>query len=106
LESALGLFAKYLPVSSHFERKLKFSENLKQVSESVREAFKWQESFTWEQAAESTARHQDFFFPICFEFDEQPATFQMQTYLFLLTSNTFVWNHSKLNFLAFSKIAP
>jgi hypothetical protein len=106
LESALGLFAKYLPVYSHFEEKLKFSENLKQVSESVREAFKWQESFTWEQATESTARHQDFFFPICFEFDEQPATFQMQTYLFLLTSNTFVWNLSKLNFLAFSKMLP
>jgi hypothetical protein len=75
LESALGLFAKYLPVYSHFEEKLKFSENLKQVSESVREAFKWQESFTWEQATESTARHQDFFFPICFEFDEQPGNF-------------------------------
>ncbi|MDF0552704.1 amino acid adenylation domain-containing protein [Kamptonema sp. UHCC 0994] len=73
LESALGLFAKYLPVYSHFEEKLKFSENLKQVSESVREAFKWQESFTWEQGTELTEKNRELFFPICFEFEEQLA---------------------------------
>jgi len=75
LESALGLFAKYLPVYSHFEEKLKFSENLKQVSESVREAFKWQESFTWEQVTELTDKARGCFFPVCFDFEEQEADF-------------------------------
>lgn len=75
LESALGLFAKYLPVYSHFEEKLKFSENLTQVSESVGEAFKWQESFTGEQATELTDKNRAGFFPVCFDFEEQQADF-------------------------------
>ena len=75
LESALGLFAKYLPVYSPFEEKLKFSEKLKQVNESVREAFKWQESFTWEQVTELTDKTRECFFPVCFDFEEQQADF-------------------------------
>jgi amino acid adenylation domain-containing protein/thioester reductase-like protein len=49
LKSALGLFAKYLPLHFHLEGSLTFSQVLQQVCESVEEMNKWQESFSWEQ---------------------------------------------------------
>jgi non-ribosomal peptide synthetase component F len=49
LKSALGLFAKYLPLHCDLEGNLSFSQVLQQVSESVEEINKWQESFSWEQ---------------------------------------------------------
>ncbi|HEY9706695.1 MAG TPA: condensation domain-containing protein, partial [Oculatellaceae cyanobacterium] len=67
LDSALGLLAKYLPIYSALEETFKFSEILKQTREATEEAFKWQESFTWEQ--------NENFFPVGFEFEEQPATY-------------------------------
>ncbi|MBD2013423.1 amino acid adenylation domain-containing protein [Microcoleus sp. FACHB-53] len=76
LESALGLLAKYLPVNSHLEDKFKFLDVLKQIDESINDAFKWQESFTWEQIpAENEKDLNSSFFPFCFEFDEQPKRY-------------------------------
>ncbi|MEH2375580.1 non-ribosomal peptide synthetase family protein [Nostoc sp.] len=49
LKSALGLFAKYLPLHSHLEGSLTFSQVLQQVRKSVEEINKWEESFTCEQ---------------------------------------------------------
>ncbi|QSJ14562.1 amino acid adenylation domain-containing protein [Nostoc sp. UHCC 0702] len=49
LKSALGLFAKYLPLRSHLEGNLSFSQVLEQVNESIEEINKWQECFSWEQ---------------------------------------------------------
>jgi len=76
LETALGLLAKYLPVACHLEDKFKFSDILKQTSESVSEAYKWQETFTWEQITESNANtFGSSFFPFCFEFQSQPTKY-------------------------------
>src|SRR4028119_422702 len=52
LETALGLFAKVLPLYSHLEPDCKFSDRLQQVNESLGELSKWQEYFSWEQLAE------------------------------------------------------
>jgi amino acid adenylation domain-containing protein/non-ribosomal peptide synthase protein (TIGR01720 family) len=49
LESALGLFAKYLPVQLHLEETSSFIDILQQVNISLCEANKWEECFTWEQ---------------------------------------------------------
>ncbi|MGB7440979.1 MAG: amino acid adenylation domain-containing protein [Coleofasciculaceae cyanobacterium] len=74
LELALGLLSKYLPIYCHLEDQFKFSDVLKQVSESKDEAFKWQESFSWEQIAQSEGNTPGLsFFPVCFEFEEQPV---------------------------------
>jgi amino acid adenylation domain-containing protein/non-ribosomal peptide synthase protein (TIGR01720 family) len=76
LESALGLFAKYLPVYCYLEEEFKLSEILKQTNESIRDAFKWQDSFTWEQIAKSGEDNLRLsFFPLCFEFEEQPVKY-------------------------------
>ncbi|MBE9170902.1 amino acid adenylation domain-containing protein [Pleurocapsales cyanobacterium LEGE 06147] len=85
LESALGLLSKYLPVYCHLEDQFKFSEILKQISESKDEAFKWQESFNWEEIAESDENTpSSSFFPICFEFEEQPAKYSASDISFLI----------------------
>jgi amino acid adenylation domain-containing protein len=74
LKGALGLFAKYLPISCQLEENLRFSEVLQRVDEAVREAYDWQECFDWEQISETTAQVPDsFFFPFCFEFNEQKS---------------------------------
>ncbi|GAB4190120.1 MAG: hypothetical protein Fur006_31930 [Coleofasciculaceae cyanobacterium] len=67
LASALGPLAKYLPIYSSLEASFKFSEILKQTHEAIEETFKWQESFAWEQ--------NENFFPITFEFEEQPTNY-------------------------------
>jgi amino acid adenylation domain-containing protein/non-ribosomal peptide synthase protein (TIGR01720 family) len=74
LESVLGLFAKYLPIASYLEETYTFTEVLSQISESSTNAAKWQESFSWKLICESKEEFSgSSFFPVCFDFEEQPA---------------------------------
>jgi amino acid adenylation domain-containing protein/non-ribosomal peptide synthase protein (TIGR01720 family) len=76
LESALGLFAKYLPINCYLEENYKFIEVLKKISEAKSSAFKWQESFSRELITESNGKRLgSSFFPVCFDFYEQPAAY-------------------------------
>jgi amino acid adenylation domain-containing protein len=85
LESALGLLAKYLPIDIHLEDKFKFLDVLKEIDESINDAWKWQEAFTWEQVAgENEKEVNSSFFPFCFEFDEQPKRYSATGVLFSL----------------------
>ena len=74
LQEAVGLFAKYLPVRSHLDENLRFSELLAKVNEGSREALEWQEYFSWKQLAASNGDEKSP--PYCsasFEFEEEPA---------------------------------
>jgi amino acid adenylation domain-containing protein/non-ribosomal peptide synthase protein (TIGR01720 family) len=73
LESALGLFAKYLPIDCYLEEKYKFLEILNKISETRSSAFKWQESFSQELIKGKPLDSS--FFPVCFDFGEQPAAY-------------------------------
>jgi len=71
LETALGLFAKHLPLSCQVEENLKFYQLLEKVKFSVSEVLKWQEYFTWEQFVASTENYSDkCFLPLTFDFIE------------------------------------
>ncbi|MBD2435868.1 non-ribosomal peptide synthetase [Nostoc sp. FACHB-110] len=70
LKSAIGLLAKYLPLSRDVNQSDRFSDILNKLSNSTTELTEWQESFAWEQITENL------FFPFCFEFTE--ATHQYQ----------------------------
>ncbi len=75
LEPAIGLFTKYLPLDCHLQENCKFSEILEQVTESHREIYKWQESFSWEQlVATNDPSKQAIFFPFCFDFESVSAS--------------------------------
>jgi amino acid adenylation domain-containing protein/non-ribosomal peptide synthase protein (TIGR01720 family)/FkbM family methyltransferase len=74
LEDALGLFARYLPLKTHFERGLRFSELLQRVDSAVAEFEEWQEWFSWDRVAKSTAEATgQRFFDFCFEAANQPS---------------------------------
>lgn len=70
LEEALGLFAKSLPVECRFAGDFRFSEILKQVDETARSAYEWQEYFAVEQSAGKTGGGSNLL--IGYEFGEQP----------------------------------
>ncbi|HEV2765276.1 MAG TPA: condensation domain-containing protein, partial [Pyrinomonadaceae bacterium] len=71
LEEAVGLFARHLPVACRFEADEGLAELLARVSEATGEAYKWQESFTWEgvELPEGATP----FCPFGFDFDEHAA---------------------------------
>ena len=76
IEDALGLFAKYLPVTSHLEERLEFRELLEHLDRSLRTAQDWQEYFSWEQIAGSPSNAPgEPYFPFCFEPEPGPASF-------------------------------
>jgi amino acid adenylation domain-containing protein/non-ribosomal peptide synthase protein (TIGR01720 family) len=73
IKDALGLFARYLPVRCSLERHNQFSQVLRGADNAVRELYKWQEYFAWEQLASASGGGSFSFFPFCFEFAEAPA---------------------------------
>ncbi|MBW4592780.1 MAG: amino acid adenylation domain-containing protein [Brasilonema angustatum HA4187-MV1] len=71
LIEALGLFAKYLPLSCHLEEDYTFTTGLDQVNKSCDDIYEWQQSFAWELIAETQESEiKQPFFPFCFEFEE------------------------------------
>ncbi len=71
MEDALGLFARYLPVESQPEEKAGFIQVLKIADQTMRDAQKWQEYFSWEQISEQSQGATARFFPFCFDFEER-----------------------------------
>jgi hypothetical protein len=57
-----------LPVSCQFEKATTFDEVLAQVSQSVRDCYKWQEYFSWPENGRNAAKEN--FFRVGFEFVE------------------------------------
>ncbi|MBD0388288.1 MAG: AMP-binding protein, partial [Nostoc sp. C3-bin3] len=70
LESALGLFAKYLPLHSHLISTSFFSEVLQKTQDRLQDNHEWQDSFNWEiiKANKDTTTS---CFPFCFDFESQ-----------------------------------
>ena len=72
LEAALGLFAKYLPLSCHLSDELLFSQFLDRIGQFVTEVYRWQECFSWQETSKSDS--QTLFFPVSFDFEEEVTT--------------------------------
>jgi len=76
LHSALGLFAKWLPVRCHFTRNSRYSDILSQIHAAKRDAYEWQEYFLWEGSTVAAGHAgEPAFFPVGFECEERPAAF-------------------------------
>lgn len=74
LETCVGLIAKYLPLSINVKVTSKISDFIYKNNEVIQQLEKLQDYFNWEQVAAlipNTLR----FFPLCFEFEEQPAKY-------------------------------
>lgn len=70
LGTALGLFAKYLPLHTHLTSINSFSEVLQQTQECFQEISEWQDSFNWEQIKQTNKDITESL-PFCFEFESQ-----------------------------------
>ncbi|GEM_PF-1423951 len=72
LETALGLFAKYLPIHCHLEEHYQFNQVLQQVDQSIQEAYKWQDYFDWEFIVKEGGSSEPLF---CFDFEQQTVQY-------------------------------
>lgn len=75
LDSAVGLFARFVPVECEIEETARFLELVDEVSRLLREAERWQECFDWKTAASVTDDNEPFF-PFCFEYLENRASYE------------------------------
>lgn len=72
LQSSLGLFARYLPISCRFEGNLRFTEILRLLEAATQSAEVWQDHFNREMDWSSTDNLPRIL-PIGFDYTEQPA---------------------------------
>lgn len=73
LESALGAFAKYLPLLSDCADGASFNTLLDQVRRDSAEFRNWQDSFSWSILGLDAAAEQGPVFPVLFDYAELPA---------------------------------
>jgi amino acid adenylation domain-containing protein/non-ribosomal peptide synthase protein (TIGR01720 family)/FkbM family methyltransferase len=91
LQEAMGLFAKYLPVTARFREDLRFHELLEATGRSVQETYSWQGHFAEESEGATTASVADATrLPVAFEFEEWPEEFAGGKVRFSLLRQ-FVW---------------
>jgi amino acid adenylation domain-containing protein/FkbM family methyltransferase len=81
LERAVGLLARCVPVGATLDAETRFADALRQASLSVRDAETWQECFSWEHLPKRGAGREEGhtasdFFPVCFEFNAAPPSFE------------------------------
>ncbi len=72
LEDALGLFAKHLPLRCRVSAQMRFVDFVTQVKEIAFDAYKWQESFSWERLGNGTRAH---YTPYAFAFNTYPPSY-------------------------------
>jgi len=76
LRETPGLLAQSMPLKCHLDKQLHFTGLLKQIDEAAREAFEWQEYFGWNSIAEANAAVEAVpFFPVSYEFNQQPVRY-------------------------------
>lgn len=74
LQDALGLFARYLPIRCALEAREPFSGLLERLYAATQEAYQRQEYFIWDNTGDQSDTGSAFF-PLCFEFVEQPTAY-------------------------------
>src|SRR5947209_10675843 len=74
IKELIGLFARYLPLQCHLDRRFRFKELLKSVSESGQRLLKSQDYFDWDKKQQSwldDLQAPISFFSFCFEYVEE-----------------------------------
>jgi amino acid adenylation domain-containing protein len=89
LDAVPGLFARYLPISSEWQKDQQFGGVLAQIAQAASDANEQQDYFDFEQVGQldrtrsdatrsaATSSRQPFFFPLGFEFVESSPSFQV-----------------------------
>ena len=89
MSEAIGLFAKNVPFVGIVQQNHSFHELLIRTAESMRDAYRYQEYFSWEQQSQPDApvvsgieASSLKYFPICFEFEEQAEALSVGAFTF------------------------
>ena len=103
LEDALGLFAKHLPLRCRVSAKDRFVEFVTQVKEIAREAYKWQESFSWERLDPAADNRTDVHYaPYAFAFNTYPPAYPASDLSFALLRHFVCHDRFKLKLCGIS----
>jgi amino acid adenylation domain-containing protein len=101
---ALGTFARYLPVRTHLEAELRFSDVVRQTARGVSESMKWQEYFSWDRLKGLTPDGPEaLFFPVCFDFEQGAHNFSFAGLSFRVRSRHSCIDRFKLRLTCFQK---
>ncbi|BAZ54093.1 amino acid adenylation domain-containing protein [Nostoc sp. NIES-4103] len=85
LKAAIGLLAKYLPLSCELSQSDRFHDILIKLSTSTTELTEWQENFAWEQIAQTNQDNTEQpFFPFCFDFEEAASQYHAGDVIFTI----------------------
>jgi amino acid adenylation domain-containing protein/non-ribosomal peptide synthase protein (TIGR01720 family)/FkbM family methyltransferase len=95
LDEALGLFARYAPVSARLADDASFAALLQQTARASQDVAEFQEYFAWELLSGKLAADQRFF-PFCFDFTSAPATFDAGDVRFSLAQQQVCLDRFKL----------
>ena len=75
LQQAVGLFLKYLPVGCDLDGRLRFTEVLKRINQSLEKACDHQDYFDWPKTSGRQLRGFAFGDKICFEYERRRSTY-------------------------------
>jgi amino acid adenylation domain-containing protein len=97
LEPALGLLAVSLPVSAEVADETPLREVVGRASDALEEAAQWQDCFRWSEVAPAHGETQAIpFFPVCFEFNEQPPEQPRRVTTFTVQSHADYYDRFKI----------
>ncbi|MEB3219806.1 MAG: amino acid adenylation domain-containing protein [Nostocales cyanobacterium 94392] len=86
LKPAIGLLAKYIPVSVVLNANSKFFQIIKQLEENIKEHQQWQESFNWEEFVSlNQTNDKSSFLPFAFDFNSQTTKYFAEGVSFSVT---------------------
>jgi amino acid adenylation domain-containing protein len=88
LQTSYGLFAKYLPLHCQLQKNYQFSEFFQILGLKLKNIYKWEEYFTWEQFTKFTSNEfNSDFLPFSFDFRQQSATYSAGEVSFSIYKN-------------------
>ena len=97
LNEAIGLISTFVPVRSELTPDLPFNKFLQQTNRREVEAQKWQEYFSWDGALSDNVT--DRFFPFCFEFHKNAASYRSGDVEFLVYKKDACTDRFKINLI-------
>lgn len=97
METALGLFAGYVPLQLRAAKSTRFDDFLKQVNEIIGKAASCQEFFDWKQLKAKTLNPSpEPFIEFCFEFNKQPLELRVNENVFKISRQYYCSDRFKI----------
>jgi amino acid adenylation domain-containing protein/non-ribosomal peptide synthase protein (TIGR01720 family) len=84
LIDAIGLFARYLPLSSQIDEQQSFVQHMRDTHQVIQTAHKWQEYLVWDGLTVARQGAAPLFWPFCFDSEPDPVEYRAGATVFSL----------------------